>query len=86
MCSGEVGGAKDAVEQAVTNAMEKEEELGVPRCDVPWVQEVDNDEIAVDAVSFQPCFLVQDSSSPIARISPSCVSLGIFCAGPTGFP
>ena len=52
------------------NAMEKEEldgrhflrpqrDHGEPRCDTPWVHEVDNEEIVVDAMPFQPRFLLQ---------------------------
>ena len=46
----------------------------MPRCDEPWVQEEDNDEIAVDALSFQPRFLVQELithrpvSAPVAAL------------------
>ena len=49
-------------------------------------QEEDNDKIAFDALSFQQRFLVQELIFTRRRISPGCVSLGIFSAESTGSP
>ena len=94
VCSGEVGGAKGAVGQAVfvkaasfcratrtgvqmprkrrrnwTAASGRE--LGVPRCDVPWVQEGDNDEICCRRGVVSPAF----SGAGTPHLHPSPVSV-----------
>ena len=54
------------------------------RCDVPWLQEEDNDEIAVDALSFQPRFEMQELIFTHRPYQLGCVSLDNVSAESTG--
>ena len=59
----------------------------MPRCDVPWVREEDNDVIAVDAGASQLRFLVQELIFTHRQYQPQLrLSLEIFCAESAGSP
>ena len=87
VCSGKVGAAKDAVEQAVlvkvfvgrsdwcVNTMEKKDELDSRHCLRPHRKGAWSAALRRRGVIFRRVFWCRNSSSPVTRISTSCVSL-----------